>query len=109
MAVSSWLNQSASSSQYRFIGTPQITSPSSKTPDFDNKLDLIDIGMWAVKICYWTTFLVSDHLAAELFSKVLEVEFPVYELFNTSLFARDLVMQDIRFRSFVLVSSAPSD
>ena len=48
---------------------------------------------------------MTDHLAAELFSAFLEVELPVYGFFDPGLFVRDLVMQDMRFCSSLLVNS----
>lgn len=83
----------------------RVTFPEFWTPDLDKKHDLIDNRLWKVKIRYWTTVPVTDRLAAELFSTFLEVELPVYGFFDPDLFVRDLVMQDMRFCSSLLVNS----
>lgn len=82
-----------------------MTFPNFWTPDSEKKHDLTDNRLWEVKICYWTTVPVSGRLAAELFSTFLEVELPVYGFFDTELFVRDLVMQDVRFCSPLLVNA----
>ena len=83
----------------------RVTFPEFWTPDLDKKHDLIDNRLWEVKIRYWTTVPITDRLAAELFSAFLEVELPVYGFFDSELFVRDLVKQDMRFCSSLLVNS----
>lgn len=82
-----------------------MTSPNFWTPDSEKKHDLTDNRLWDVRIHYWTTVPVSDRFAAELFSTFLEVELPVYGFFDPELFVRDLVMQDVRFSSPLLVNA----
>jgi hypothetical protein len=89
--------QSPGSSQNQSTGTSQ--------PDSGMSPYLTDSRLWEVKIRYWTTVPVAEHLAAELFSAFLEVELPVYGFFDPELFSRDLVMQDTRFCSSLLVNS----
>ena len=100
-----WLILSRRSSQSRSFGTPRFTFPEFWTPASVGKSDLINNRLWEVKIRYWTTVPVTDRLAAELFSAFLEVELPVYGFFDPDLFTRDLVMQDTRFCSSLLVNS----
>ena len=83
----------------------RVTFPESWNPGFDERHELIDNRLWEVKIRYWTTVPITDRLAAELFSAFLEVELPVYGFFDSELFVRDLVKQDMRFCSSLLVNS----
>jgi len=87
------------------VGTSQITSPDAWTPDSGEKFDLIDDRLRKVKIRYWTTVPISNGLAAELLSAFLKVEMPVYGFFDPELFIHDLVVQDTRFCSSLLVNS----
>ena len=97
--------QSPNSSQIQSTGTSQITSSEFWAPDPGITLCQIDNRLWEVIIRYWTTVPVAEHLAAELFSALLEVELPVHEFFDPELFVCDLAMQDTRFCTSLLVIS----
>jgi len=97
--------QNPNNSQNQSTGTSQITSSEFGAPDSGTTPYPIDNRLWEVKIRYWTTVPVADHVAAELFSAFLEVELPVYGFFDPELFVCDLVMQDTRFCSPLLVNS----
>lgn len=66
---------------------------------------MADSRLRDLKIRYWTAVPISDGLAADLLSTFLQIEMPVYGFFDPELFVRDLVMQDLRFCSSLLVNS----
>lgn len=71
----------------------------------DSNYRLIDDRSRNVKIRFWTTVAISDDLAAELLSRFVEIEIPVYGLFEPETFIEDLVSQNTRFCSSLLVNA----
>lgn len=79
----------------------------SKIQDLEQESDyrLIDDRLRNVKIRYWTTVAISDGLAAELLSRFVEIEIPVYGFFEPELFIEDLIAQNTQFCSSLLVTA----
>lgn len=73
--------------------------------EYSNLRGLCDDRLLNVKIRYWTTVPIPDDLAADLLSTFLRVEQPVYGFFQPDLFIRDLVGQEDRFCSSLLVNA----
>ena len=87
-----------------FGGSPPIV-PKPQDIEQDSNYRLIDDRLRNVKIRYWTTVAIPDHLAAELLSRFVEIEIPVYGFFEPETFIEDLVSQNTRFCSSLLVNA----
>lgn len=83
---------------------PQIVLPETQNVEQDRDDRGIDHQLRNVKIRYWTTVAISDGLAAELLSRFVEIEIPVYGFFEPESFVNDLVSQNTRFCSPLLVN-----
>ena len=89
--------------QMTYSASPNVL-PKFPNAEQDSDSRLVDRRLLNVKIRYWTTVAISDSLAAELLSKFVEIEIPVYGFFEPDLFVKDLVSQDTRFCSSLLVN-----
>lgn len=64
-----------------------------------------DLDPSAVSIGFWTSVSISDELARSLITSYMSVEHPVYGFFDSYLFMRSLLLQDIQFCSPLLVNA----
>ncbi|KAI9170621.1 pantothenate transporter liz1 [Paramyrothecium foliicola] len=73
-----------------------VEGPSPKPTYVDDRLQRLDIG-------YWTCVPISNEFAASVISLYLEIDHPVFGLFDSNLFLQDLVDHRLRFSSPFLV------
>lgn len=71
----------------------------------ENASRLCDSRLANLKIQYWTVVPISDSLAADLISTFLLIEGPIYGFFDPELFIGDIVSQEGRFCSPLLVNA----
>lgn len=75
------------------------------TPVDQDSVYYIDPRLAGLRIRFWTTVPIPDDVAADSFSRYLFVEQPVYGFFDPDLFVQDLVTQNVRFCSPLLVNA----
>ncbi|KAK8073791.1 hypothetical protein PG994_004690 [Apiospora phragmitis] len=82
---------------YRPHGAPEESLPISR--------DYCDNRLAELSISAWTTVQVSDELAARIISLYLKTDHPMLGMFDPDLFVSDLVTQQRRFCSSLLVNA----
>jgi hypothetical protein len=78
-------------------GSP-VEGPFPKRLYVDDRLQRLDIE-------YWTCVPISNEFAASVISLYLEVDHPIFGLFDSDLFLQDLIDHRLRFASPFLVSA----
>ncbi|KAK8102802.1 hypothetical protein PG984_015948 [Apiospora sp. TS-2023a] len=82
---------------YRLHGAPEEPLPISR--------DYCDDRLSALHISAWTTVQVSNELAARIISLYLKTDHPMLGTFDPDLFVSDLITQQKRFCSSLLVNA----
>ena len=82
---------------YRLHGAPEEPLPISR--------DYCDHRLSALHISAWTNVQVSNELAARIISLYLKTDHPMLGIFDPDLFVSDLITQQGRFCSSLLVNA----
>lgn len=82
---------------YRAHGAPEDSVPISR--------DYCDDRLSGLHIAAWTTVQVSNELAARIISLYLKTDHPLLGTFDPDLFVSDLITQQKRFCSSLLVNA----
>jgi hypothetical protein len=65
----------------------------------------VDGRLHQLRVDYWTRIPISNEFAARVISSYLQVDHALLGFFDADLFVADLVAQQLRYCSAVLVSS----